>query len=87
MIRLTLYIQPNASQTKVVGLFDGRLKIQIAAPAVDNKANIYLQKWLAAEFKVPKSSVVLLKGEHSRQKYYEIREPKRLPEWVKLMGE
>lgn len=82
MIRLSLYIQPNASQTKVVGLFNGRLKIQIAAPAVDNKANLYLQKWLAEEFNVPKSSVILLKGEHTRQKNYEIRAPKRIPDWV-----
>lgn len=80
---LSLYIQPNAKQDKIVGLFNNQyLKIQIKAPAVDNKANTYLQKWLAQEFDVPKSRVLLVKGEHARQKMFRIHSPKRIPAWV-----
>jgi uncharacterized protein len=81
-IILSLYIQPNARQDKVMGLFNQQIKIQISAPAVDNKANSYLQKWLAKEFNVPKSAVILLKGEHSRQKTFRIKKPKQIPTWV-----
>ena len=79
---LNLYIQPNARQDKVVGLYNNRIKVQIAAPAVDNKANVHLQAWLAKEFSVAKSAVTLLKGEHSRQKTFRILNPKKMPAWV-----
>jgi uncharacterized protein (TIGR00251 family) len=81
---LLLYIQPNARHDKVMGLFNGEIKIQISAPAVDNKANLYLQKWLAKEFGVPKSAVMLKKGEHSRHKAFYIINPKLTPSWLEL---
>lgn len=84
-LRLSLYIQPNARHDKVMGLFNGEIKIQISAPAVDNKANLYLQKWLAKEFGVPKSAVILKKGEHSRHKTFCIINPKLLPSWLELL--
>ncbi|MBS0286258.1 MAG: YggU family protein [Proteobacteria bacterium] len=81
---LMLYVQPNAKQDKVVGLFNNQyLKVQIKAPAVDNKANAYLQKWLADEFQVAKNQVLLVKGEHSRQKTFSIKAPKSMPDWIK----
>lgn len=79
---LSLYIQPNARQDKVVGLYNHQIKIQISAPALDNQANNYLQKWLAKEFNVPKSNVILINGEHARQKRFKIKKPKKLPEWI-----
>lgn len=79
---LPLYIQPNARQDKIAGLFNGYIKIQIMAPAVDNKANMHLQKWLAKEFAVSKSSVLLIKGEHARHKTFRIIAPKQLPTWL-----
>lgn len=82
ILLLSLYVQPNARHDKVVGLFNGEIKVQITAPAVDNKANLHLQKWLANEFDVPKSAVVLVKGEHSRHKTFRIVEPRRRPAWV-----
>ena len=65
---LDLYVQPGAKVTAAVGEHGGRLKLKIAAPPVDNKANVHLLVWLAAQLGVPRSAVRLERGESSRQK-------------------
>jgi len=65
---LDLHVQPGAKRTAAVGEHGGRLKLKIAAPPVDNKANAHLLPWLAAQLGVPKSAVRLVRGESSRQK-------------------
>lgn len=65
---LELHVQPGAKRTAAVGEHGGRLKLKIAAPPVDNKANAHLLAWLAAQLGVPKSAVRLVRGESSRQK-------------------
>ena len=65
---LDLHVQPGAKATAVVGEHGGRLKLKISAPPVDNKANVHLLIWLAAQLGVPKSKVRLVRGESSRQK-------------------
>jgi uncharacterized protein (TIGR00251 family) len=65
---LDLHVQPGAKLTAAVGEHGGRLKLKIAAPPVDNKANAHLLAWLAAQLGVPKSAVRLVRGESSRQK-------------------
>ena len=65
---LDLHVQPGAKLTAAVGEHGGRLKLKIAAPPVDNKANAHLLAWLAAQLGVPKSKVRLMRGETSRQK-------------------
>ena len=65
---LDLHVQPGAKVTAAVGEHGGRLKLKIAAPPVDNKANAHLLAWMAAQLGVPKSSVRLVRGETSRQK-------------------
>ena len=65
---LELHVQPGAKVTAAVGEHGGRLKLKIAAPPVDNKANAHLLAWLAAQLGLPKSAVRLVRGEMSRQK-------------------
>ena len=65
---LDLHVQPGAKASAAVGEHGGRLKLKIAAPAVDNKANAHLLAWLAAQLGVPKSAVRLVRGDTSRQK-------------------
>lgn len=65
---LDLHVQPGAKTTSCAGEHGGRLKLKIAAPPVDNKANAHLLAWLAVQLGVPKSSVRLVRGETSRQK-------------------
>ncbi len=70
---LDLHVQPGARTTEAVGEHGGRLKLKIAAPPVDNKANAHLLAWLADRLGVPKASVTLVRGETSRQKTVAVR--------------
>jgi uncharacterized protein (TIGR00251 family) len=70
---LDLHVQPGAKVTAAAGEHGGRLKLKIAVPPVDNKANAHLLSWLAAQLGVPKSAVRLVRGEASRQKTVAVR--------------
>ncbi|GAA5217273.1 hypothetical protein GCM10025776_21200 [Corallincola platygyrae] len=68
-----------------MGLHGDEIKLAITAPPVDGKANSHLIKYLAKQFKVGKSSVVLLKGETSRHKQVAITHPQQLPDAIKSL--
>ena len=70
---LTLHIQPGARKTEIAGLHGGALKIRLAAPPVDGKANAALLGFLAKTCAVPKSAVELISGETSRAKRVRLR--------------
>lgn len=65
---IDIHAQPGAKRSAVVGEHGGRLKIAIASPPVDGKANSALITFLAKTLGVSKSSVSILSGETSRQK-------------------
>jgi len=67
-ILLRCHVQPGARQTRLCGLYDGCVKIQLQAPPVDGKANKALIAWLARLFGVPRSSVELRQGASGRRK-------------------
>lgn len=72
-ITLTLHIQPGAKKTEFAGLHGDALKIRLAAPPVDGKANEALIKFVAETLKLPKSAVNLKSGQTSRRKVLEIQ--------------
>ena len=76
-IVLQLHCQPGAKVTRVVGEHDGRLKIALHAPAVDNRANEALVRWLADLAGVSRRDVELLSGHASRSKRVLIRDVSR----------
>jgi uncharacterized protein (TIGR00251 family) len=65
---LTLHIQPGAKRTETAGLHGDALKIRLAAPPVDGKANDALIAFLAKTLGIPKSRVELVSGQTSRAK-------------------
>ena len=69
---LTLHIQPGAKKTEVTGLHGDALKIRLAAPPVDGKANAALIGFVADRLGVAKSAVSLKSGQTSRRKVLEI---------------
>ncbi|KXB29561.1 hypothetical protein AT959_16600 [Dechloromonas denitrificans] len=71
-ITLTLHIQPGAKKTEIAGLHGEALKIRLAAPPVDGKANEALLKFVAETLHLPKSAVSLKSGQSSRHKVLEI---------------
>lgn len=71
-VRLTLHVQPGARKTEVAGEHGDCLKIRLAAPPVEGKANAALLAWLADCFSVGKRAVSLESGDKSRHKVVSI---------------
>lgn len=67
-VLLTLHIQPGAKKSEVVGPHGDALKLRLAAPPVDGKANEALIAFLAGELGIPKSQLSLVSGQTSRSK-------------------
>lgn len=65
---LELHVQPGASRSEFAGKHGERIKVRLAARAVDGKANAALIEFLAEHFKVPKSRISIVSGLKSRQK-------------------
>ena len=65
---LSCHVQPGAKRTAVAGVYGTALKISLAAPPVDGKANKELCVFLAKMLKLPKSAVTLVSGQTSRDK-------------------
>jgi uncharacterized protein len=76
---LQLHVQPRARREGFAGVSEQRLKVRLAAPPVDGRANEALQTLLSREFAVPKVNVVLERGDSGRHKQVRIRGPRRLP--------
>ena len=71
-LTLTLHIQPGAKKTEFAGLHGEALKIRLAAPPVDGKANEALLRFIAEVLHLPKSAVTLKSGQTSRHKVLEV---------------
>jgi len=67
-VRVSVYLQPRGSRSELLGVFDDRLKIRVAAPPVDGEANEALLRFLAKLARVPRASVSLIAGQRSRRK-------------------
>ncbi|MEY3202267.1 MAG: hypothetical protein RIR70_1817 [Pseudomonadota bacterium] len=67
-ISLSLHIQPGAKATEIVGLHGQALKIRLAAPPVEGRANEALIDFIATCLGVPRSTVRLTSGASSRAK-------------------
>ena len=71
-ITLTLHVQPNARRTAVAGRHGDALKLKIAAPAVDDKANWAIIDFLHQWFKLPLSQISIRQGSRGRRKIVEL---------------
>lgn len=67
---LEVYVQPRASRNRCCGLHEHGLKLMVAAPPVDGKANKAAKGFLAELFEVKASAVVLASGEQARKKTF-----------------
>lgn len=70
--RISVYVQPRASKTAVVGMHDGCVKIRLAAPPVDGAANAALTEFVATQLGIAKSKVRIAAGLTSRRKVVEV---------------
>jgi uncharacterized protein len=66
--RITVHVQPNAGRNAVVSLDDGILRVKIAAPPVEGKANQQLIIFLSKVLNLRKSDISIDKGTTGRNK-------------------
>lgn len=69
---LSVYAQPGASRTETVGERADTLKIRLAAPPVDGKANAALIAFIAEQLDLPRSRIRLIGGALSRRKRLQV---------------
>ena len=65
---LKVRVNPRARKNEILGWSGDCLRVKIAAPPVDGKANRALVKFLATSFGLKRSSVTLVRGEKDREK-------------------
>ena len=71
-IVLPVRVTPNARKTEVLGWEENTLKIKLAAPPVDGKANKALCAFMADWLDIPKRDISLISGDTSRIKRLKI---------------
>jgi len=79
-VTLNLYIQPGAKRNEVSGLHGTALKLRLAAPPVEGRANEALREFIAKLFAVPLRQVALKQGAKSRHKIVVVSGSKIAPE-------
>ena len=62
-----LKIVPNSSKNDII-LEDGFIKVKVTAQPIENKANKALVEFLSKSFKIPKTSIEIVKGDTSKEK-------------------
>ena len=65
---LTLHVQPGARHTAIAGLQGDALKIRLAAPPVDGKANAALLAFIATKVGAGRADLQLISGQTHRAK-------------------
>jgi uncharacterized protein (TIGR00251 family) len=80
IVTLTLHVQPGAKHSNIAGLHGDALKIRLAAPPIEGRANEALLKYLAELFAVPLRQIELKQGAQSRHKVVAISGSTRNPE-------
>jgi len=79
-ITLTIHALPGAKRTEVAGIHGDCLKIRLAAPPVEGRANDALVAFFAVSFGVPRRSVTIVRGETGRRKTVRIESPTARPD-------
>ena len=69
---ISVHTMPGARRTEIAGLHGEALKVRVAAPAVEGKANDALVAFVAERLGVPRRDVRLVSGERSREKRLEV---------------
>ena len=83
---LEIHCQPGAKRTEVAGVHGEAVRIRVASPPVEGKANEALRRFLAEAFGVPLRNVVFIRGESGRHKTLRILSPAARPDrdWAAL---
>ena len=67
-VELSVFCQPKAARSALIGMHGGALKAKVKAPPVEGRANRALLDLLAGALGVPRGRLTLVSGEQSRNK-------------------
>lgn len=65
---LDVLVSPRAARTRIMGVHDGRLKVQLAAPPHDGQANDALVRFLAEALGIPRAQIEIITGASNKRK-------------------
>ncbi|MEF2144454.1 MAG: DUF167 domain-containing protein [Desulfovibrionaceae bacterium] len=82
---MKVWVQPGAKKSELAGLYQGCVKVRLGAPAVDNKANKALVRFMAKVLGLKVRQVSLRDGQASRCKTLLI-ETEQEPRWENLVS-
>ena len=83
---LNILGRPRARKTKIGKVIDKQLEIHVAENPVRGKATAHLVDFLAEEFQVPRSAIVVVFGVYNVNKQLRITAPKRLPSVIPTLS-
>ena len=69
---LRVHVSPGAGRSAVTGRHGDAVKVRVAAPPVDGRANAALVEFLAGEFGLKAADVTLVSGATSRAKRFRL---------------
>lgn len=65
---ISLFVQPNAPRSEIIGEYNQLLKIKIKSPPVEGKANDEIIRFFSDIFHLAKNKIEILSGDKSKQK-------------------
>lgn len=71
-MKIAVKVRPNAKENRVEKIGDNNFSVRVKAKPVEGRATGAVIKALADYFGVSKSRVILLKGQTSKQKIFEV---------------
>ena len=84
---LRVQVVPNAGHTALAGMLGDALRVRLAAPPVEGRANAVLQQWLAKSLGLPRRGVHLAGGELARRKRLHLDcPPQQVADWLRAQG-
>ncbi len=67
-VDLFVHVVPGAARSEIVGRHGERLRVRIAARAIEGRANIELEQLIATRLGVRRAAVAIRRGQHARDK-------------------
>jgi hypothetical protein len=83
---LDVWVQPNASRNEILGFRNGHLRIRVAGPPREGKANQLLREVLSGALGVALSQVQVLSGHKARHKRVRLVGVPPGPDILKILG-
>jgi uncharacterized protein (TIGR00251 family) len=72
-MQISIIAHPNSKKPRIEKDLFGALHVYVSQPPLEGKANKAVAEALAEYFKISKSKVILVRGEKSKQKIFDVQ--------------